>query len=114
MNILSILQIAAAIFTIAFGLFSVFAPRRIKPFTGLEASSPRAITEIRSVLGGTFVGLGLAPLIVHAPGAFMALGIAYFAIALVRLMSMFLDKSLVSSNWISLASEVVLGVILVL
>ena len=50
MNILSILQIAAAIFTIAFGLYSVFAPRRIKPFTGLEASSPRAITEIRSVL----------------------------------------------------------------
>jgi hypothetical protein len=38
----------------------------------------------------------------------------YLAIALVRAVSMFLDKSVVQSNIISLAVEVVFGVILVL
>jgi hypothetical protein len=44
----------------------------------------------------------------------MMLGIAYLAIALTRLVSIFLDKSGTQSNWMSLALELVLGVILVL
>jgi hypothetical protein len=48
------------------------------------------------------------------PEVFQTLGIMYLAIAVVRAVSMFLDKSVVQSNWISLAVEVVFGVILVL
>ena len=46
--------------------------------------------------------------------AFNMLGVMYLGIAAVRVVSMFLDKSVVSSNLISLAIEVVVGVILVL
>jgi len=42
------------------------------------------------------------------------LGLGYLAIAAVRLVSIFLDQSTASSNWISLAIEVVFGVILLL
>ena len=42
------------------------------------------------------------------------LGIAYLAVGAVRVISMFVDKSLVQSNFISLAVEIILGIILVL
>jgi hypothetical protein len=113
-TILTILKFSAAVFTIAFGLYSMIAPRAIKGFTGLDVTGPRGVTEIRAVMGGTFVGLGLAPLLLAAPAAYQTLGIAYFVIAAVRTISMFLDKSVISSNLISVVSEVVLGVILIL
>jgi hypothetical protein len=42
------------------------------------------------------------------------LGITYLVIAVVRTVSMFLDDSLVSSNYISIAAEVIFGVLLIL
>ena len=41
------------------------------------------------------------------------LGIMYLAIGVVRLVSIFLDKSSVQSNWISLVVEIIFGIILV-
>jgi len=95
-------------------LYSLFQPRKIKGFTGLEASSPRATTEIRAVMGGTFVGLGLAALVFPIKEVFMTLGMAYAAIGLIRAISMVLDKAMEKSNLISLATEIVLVVILFL
>jgi hypothetical protein len=111
---LSILKISAAVLTIAFGLYSVIAPRAIKSFTGLDITGPRGVTEIRAVMGGTFVGLGFAPLLLAAPAAFQTLGIVYFVIAAVRVISMIVDKSVMSSNIISLVSEVILGILLII
>jgi len=114
MNILQILKIICALGTVATGFISLVRPQSIKNFTGLQATGPRGITEIRAVMGALFIGLGLAPFILAAPAVYQALGIMYLAIAIVRTVSMFLDKSVVQSNIISLAVEVVFGVILVL
>ena len=114
MTIIQILKIVCAIGTAATGLISLVAPRSIKGFTGLEATGSRGITEIRAVMGGLFIGLGLAPFILPVAAVYQALGIMYLAIAAVRTVSMFLDKSVVRSNTISLVVEIVFGVILVL
>jgi len=114
MTFLQILKIICAIGTVATGFISLLAPRSIKGFTGLEATGPRGITEIRAVMGALFIGLGIAPFILGTQAVYQALGIMYLAIALVRAVSMFLDKSVVQSNIISLAVEVAFGVILVL
>lgn len=113
-TLLTILKISAAVFTIAFGLYSVIRPRGVKGFTGLDVTGPRGVTEIRAILGGAFVGLGIAPLLLAAPAAYQTLGITYFVIAAVRTVSMFTDRSVMSSNIISIVSEIVLGLILVL
>jgi len=114
-DILLILKIVCAVGTIAVGLVSIVKPTAVYGFTGLQAEGPRGITEIRAVLGGLFVGLGLAPFLLEmAPAAFQAGGITYLAVGLVRLVAMFTDKSVMGSNWISLIFEVVFGVILVL
>ena len=114
MTLLQILKIICAVGTVATGLVSLVAPRSIKGFTGLEAAGPRGITEIRAVMGGLFIGLGLSPFILSVSAVYQALGIMYLAIAAVRTVSMFLDKSVVRSNVISLVVEIVFGIILVL
>jgi hypothetical protein len=114
MTILKALQLIAVLLTIVTGLVSLLAPRSVQGFTGLTAPGPRGITEIRAILGGLFIGLGVAVLVLGTREVYQALGIMYLAIAAVRLVSIFVDKSSVQSNWISVATEIVLGIILVL
>jgi hypothetical protein len=112
MNILLILKIIASLATAATGLLALVKPTAVYGFTGLIAEGPRGISEIRSIFGGLFIALGIAPFI-FGETAYQVLGIGYLAIALVRLVSIFLDKSTASSNLISLAIEIVFGVILI-
>ena len=114
MTVLEILKIVMAIVTIATGLISLIRPRAVQGFTGLTAPGPRGITEIRAILGGAFVGLGLAPLILGVPAAYQMLGIVYLVIAVARIAGIALDRSAERSNWISLVVEIVAGIILVL
>lgn len=115
MTFLQILKLIAALATIATGLISFLRPRSIFNFTGLNAPGPRGLTEIRAVLGGCFIGLGAAPLLLGgANSAYQVLGITYLAIAITRSYGLIVDKSLVSSNVISLITEIVLGGLLIL
>lgn len=113
MDILAILKIVAAIGTVATGLLALVKPDAAYGFTGLSAGGARGISEIRSIFGGLFIGLGVAPFFLGAAG-FQMLGIGYLAIALARLFSILFDKSYDSSNWISLVIEIVFGIILVI
>ncbi|MEM5776733.1 MAG: DUF4345 family protein [Anaerolineaceae bacterium] len=113
MNFLLVLKIIAALGTVGTGLLALVKPTAVHGFTGLIADGPRGISEIRAIFGGLFIALGVAPFLFGAP-AYRVLGLGYLVIALVRLVSIFLDKSTASSNWISLAIEVVFGVILIL
>ena len=111
--ILQYLQYLACILTVIAGAFALFAPEKAVALTGLVPKGGRGLTEIRCVMGGLYIALGVTPLILGSD-TFLMLGIAYLAIALTRLVSIFIDKSGSQSNWMSLALEVVLGVILVL
>ena len=114
MNILQILQIIAAIGTILTGAVSLFWPSKVQGFTGLSANGNRGITEIRTILGALFIALGAAALYFNIPEAYQMLGITYLAMAIVRGISIVVDKSAVSSNIISVVAELVFGIILVL
>jgi hypothetical protein len=113
--ILQILKIASCVGTIGTGLLATLRPSAVPGFTGVEATGPRGITEIRSIFGGLFLGVGAYPLVVGLPAAYQMLGVMYLAIAAVRLVAMLIDGSAgEGSNLISLAVEIVFGVILVL
>jgi hypothetical protein len=113
MGFLMVLKVIAALATAATGLLGLIKPTAVYGFTGLTASGPRGVSEIRAIFGGLFLGLGIAPLFLGEP-AYMMLGIAYLAIALARVASIVIDRSYAQSNWISLVIEIVLGVILVI
>ena len=107
------LHTIAAIGTIITGLVSLIWPRSVQKFTGLRAEGGRGITEIRAVLGGFFIALGAAPLILEAAAAYHMLGIAYLVVGIVRTISMFVDKSVEKSNIISIGVEIIFGLVLV-
>ena len=114
MSWLMVLKYLMVAVTLVTGIISIFWPANIKGFTGLEASSPRATSEIRAVMGGVFVGLALAVVLFRTPEVFKMLGIAFAAIALVRSISIVVDHAAVQSNIVSLISEIVMAVILIL
>lgn len=113
MDFLLILKVIAALATLATGLLALIKPDAVYGFTGLKANGTRGVSEIRSIFGGLFIGLGIAPLFLGTPG-YLMLGISYAAIAAARAFSTVFDKSFERSNLISLGIEIVLGVILVL
>ncbi len=114
MSILQILKILAALLTAAIGLPALVKPESVFGFTGLQISGVRGTSEMRAIFGGLFIGLGIAPLILGSADAYRVLGAGYLAIAVARLFSIVFDQSFASSNWISLVSEIVLGIILVI
>jgi len=79
MNVLMILKIVAALATAATGVLAFVKPSAAYGFTGLRAEGKRGVSEIRSVLGGLFIGLGVAPLFLGA-STYLMLGIGYLAI----------------------------------
>ena len=112
--LMQILKIIAGIATILTGIVSLFWPLKVPGFTGLEPNGGRGISEIRTILGALFIGLGAAVLYYNSTEAYAILGITYLAMALVRGISIILDKSAVSSNIISFVVELIFGLILVL
>ncbi|MFL7868380.1 MAG: DUF4345 family protein [Anaerolineales bacterium] len=114
MNILKILQIIAVVATILTGLVSLIWPLKVQDFTGLTAPGGRGITEIRSILGALFIGLGIAVFLLGTREVYQMLGIMYISIGAVRAVSMVVDKSVEQSNIISLVVEIIFGIILVL
>lgn len=113
MDVLMALKIIAALATAATGLLALVKPSAVYGFTGLNATGVRGVSEIRSIFGGLFIGLGVAPFLLGAT-AYVTLGIVYLAIAAARAFSIVFDKSYAQSNLISLGIEIVLGLILVL
>ncbi len=113
MSILMILKIIAALATAATGLLALVKPDATYGFIGLSASGVRGVSEIRAIFGGLFIALGVAPLFLGAT-AYRMLGIGYLTIAVARAFSILFDRSFAQSNLISLAIEVVFGVILVI
>ena len=112
MSIISILKIIAVIVTILTGVYSLVLPKKLKGINELVAATPFAVTEIRAVMGGTFIGLGIAALIFPVVFVYYTLAITYTAIALIRVIYMLVDKSIDKSNLILLASEAVLAIVL--
>lgn len=101
-----------AVATILTGIASLFFPQSVQGFTGLQANGGRGITEIRTILGALFVGVGAAVLFYNDPVGYKILGITYLAMGIVRAISIVVDKSAVSSNIISAVVEIVFGVLL--
>jgi len=111
---LQILKYAINIATVVTGVVSLLWPLKVQEFTGLTANGGRGITEIRTILGALFVGLGIASQVYNQKETYAMLGITYLAMALVRGISIVADKSAVSSNIISFATELVFGLILMM
>ena len=109
---LQYLKYLVNIATVITGALSLFWPLKVQEFTGLIVNGGRGVTEVRTILGALFIGLGAAAQFYNQKETYAMLGIMYLAMALVRGVSIIIDKSAVSSNIISFAAELIFGLIL--
>ena len=111
---LQILRYFIAVATILTGAVSMFWPLKVLGFTGLAVDGGRGITEIRTILGALFIGLGAAALYFNKPETYQMLGITYITMGVARVISIFVDDSAVSSNYISVVAELGFGILLMI
>ena len=90
---IDILNICAALLTIAFGLFGFVAPRYTASALDLAPTdSTMGLSEMRASVGGLFVVAGVAAIWINAPLAYAMIGFAFAGAALGRGLSLAFDK----------------------
>jgi len=95
---------------VASGLMSVIQPQRVADALRIQAIEPRGLTEIRTGLGGTYVGLGSWALLTGTRGAHGAVGVTWLSAGVTRLASMKVDDPEKDAVfYVSLAMELLLG-----
>lgn len=84
-----------ALATIIVGLGLMLVPVRFMRFLGLEplGSSGKGISEVRGAFGGSWVGIGVACILLAQPFTYFALGLAFFFAVVGRLISFVFDRS---------------------
>ncbi|HRE46322.1 MAG TPA: hypothetical protein PLD47_01235 [Aggregatilineales bacterium] len=116
MGVADVLKLIVALITIGFGAYAAVFPKMAAKFVGLSASNDnmRGVAEVRSILGGAFIGVGVAAILFPLQG-YRVLGISYLAIALTRTLSIAqFEKDKSPSNVISVVSEYLFAAILIL
>ena len=87
------LNIIAALMTIAFGAFGFLAPRHTAKALDLTTNgSTMGLSELRASVGGLFVVMAIACIILNDPMAYATMGFAYAGATLGRFVSIVLDK----------------------
>lgn len=111
---MDILNIIAAVLTIAFGAFGLLAPRFTMGALHLKTDgSNMGLSELRASVGGLFVVMGASCIYLDEPTAYFMLGIAYVGAALGRLLSLALDQPPFTKAFIFFVIEAALAAWLV-
>lgn len=101
------LAFTSAALTALFGLVLLLAPRlsmrilRLRPAPGHD----EAVGEIRALLGGFHLGIGLSTILFAQPLVYLALGLCWALAAFGRFVSMLSDDGNTVYNWLRLAVE---------
>ncbi|MBS3647697.1 DUF4345 family protein [Pseudaminobacter sp. 19-2017] len=97
--------------TVIFGLLMFFAPRIMLRVLRLQPTEahPEAISEVRSTMGGFYLGTGLCALLLAQPFLYMALGLCWLFTAFGRMVSMLSDNGNTPYNWLALVIELALA-----
>ncbi len=105
------LKLLGSTITILLGVLLLLQPKNVRNFTELEPANPQGKIELRAVMGGTLIGIGLAAFLFPVLQVYKSLAITFFAITAVRGVMMIIDKSINRSNLISLLISGVLAVL---
>jgi hypothetical protein len=120
MNLLEIVKIVASLFNLLFGVYAIWQPEVIARASHYTLNNARGRVEARVVTGGVFVGLGIGAVLFGSileqeDIAYQVVGVVALCSGATRLLGLLLEKPagiLDRSYWIYLASEVIIGVIL--
>ena len=106
-SVLLALPSLATLIGAALGAYAAFRPAHVASLVGIAFNPARAesISEVRATYGGVFLGSHAAALMLGAPAAFIVLGCAWGAAALIRVISSFADNVPFGANGPGIAVE---------
>lgn len=107
------LAFGAAAFVALVGLMMLLAPRFSLRLLGFETPefSTAPFSEMRSSLGGIYLGLGLSAILVAQPFIYFSLGCAFALAAFARVLSILSDRGTTLRNYLLLVVQVALAVL---
>jgi len=112
---IDLLNIIAAVLTLAFGCFGFLAPRFTASALDLSVGeSTMGLSELRASVGCLFVAMALFCLIWPAPMAFVMMGVAYAGAAFGRATSILFDKPPFMKAFLYFVIEAALAAYLIL
>lgn len=111
---IDIVNLVAALLTIAFGAFGFLAPRFTAAALDLQTGeTTMGLSEMRASVGGLFVALAGGAILLGSGALYAALGVAYLGAAAGRGLSIVLDGAPRRKAGIYFAIEAVLAVWLI-
>jgi Domain of unknown function (DUF4345) len=103
---------AGAVLTVILGLLGILTPLQAGRMVGLKPLDGRGISELRATYGGLFAGMGLACLVLQTPAAYAVAACAWLGAALMRAVSMAVDRNPSWLNAGGVALELLIGTLL--
>ena len=97
---MEILKIIMAIASIVFGVITLLQPQRVAELASLGIEGTRGKAEVRINWGGLFIGLGAGAIILQSPEAYQLFGIGYAGLAIMRVLEIAIDRSIVDRGYI--------------
>jgi hypothetical protein len=92
MSVATTLNTVGALGTIAMGCLGLITPHAASKFTGLTAANKTAFAEFRATFGGSFVLMGLTPLVTNNTWTYLMAGLFWLGASGGRAVSILLDK----------------------
>ncbi len=112
-NLPDLLPFLAAVFSVLYGLFALFAPRLFLRAHGLEPAEARrtGMAEVRGTIAGFPLGLGVALLTLGSYQTLiqLALGAAWLFVGFGRFVSILSDRGGTILNWLLLLFNLALA-----
>ncbi len=107
------LAFGAAAFVTLMGLMMMLAPGFSLRLLGFDTPEfgTAPYSEMRSSLGGLYVGLGLAAILVAQPFVYFALGAAFAIAAFARILSILSDRGATLRNYLLLVVQIALALL---
>ncbi len=110
-----ILNIAACIALILFGLYAFAQPKAAAAIGHLTPNDGNGLLEIRVNFGALSLALGVVPLLLNQAVVYQTVGAVFLLVLISRLVSVALDRPALTGSFISTAAfELVVGLILIL
>jgi Domain of unknown function (DUF4345) len=115
MNLFQILNYAGAIITITFGILGLCFPNKASKLTGLMPTNKASFAEFRGTLGGSFLVMGIMPIVTAHPMAYLITGLFWMGAAFGRIVSIILDNGFKEQkNNVSVFGEAFFGLLLLI
>jgi hypothetical protein len=95
------------------GGIGLFRPDKVAAILGIDRADLLSIVELRAVFGGMLTTLGISCIVLRQPQVYLVAGLAYVALAFVKVIALVVDKPLPGKVVPGLVVDASIGLLLV-